>query len=865
MGPPGAPPGQAQGLNRYPQPGQAQGFQAGAPPHGGPPPPMGAAPGQTPYGGQPPPYGQTPGFGSSPQGAPMGSHAPSPAAPASSSRIDPAQIPRPPHDAHASLVKHDTRGERGGATHPPPASTTFCARDLGSCNPRYMRSTLSTIPHSGDLLSQSGMPLTLLVQPLALPHPEEEPIQVVENADGVGPVRCGRCKAYMNPYNRWLDHGRFSCVFCAHTTEAPREYMCQLGQDGRRADWAERPELHKGSVEYAAPGEYMVRPPMAPALFFLVDVNPVAVQTGATTSACEAILRTLDAIPEQRRTLVGICAFDSACHFFKFPGSGGKENASGTTTKHLVVPDVDEPYAPLPSGLAVPLEANKDDIVAVLKQIPEMFASGRHGLPCGAAAIKACVEALKPTGGRVVSFIATMPTGGYGAVKGRTAMGTTMSKETEKEPVKHAAPVDKVYSKMATEAAEYQCAIDAFLMPNGHVDVASLGHLCRVTGGSLYRYYNFNTTLDFAQLHNDLRWNVTRPQGLEAVMRVRASAGLGVADYGGFYCKRTPTDVDLPALDCDKAISVDLRYEEKLNDGQDAFVQCALLYTTTHGERRIRVHTLALPVSSVLGNVFRASDLEAQTCDMIRKASAKLLTGSCSLQGAKDAALRTTVDTLHAYRKFCASNNSTGQLILPEGLKVLPLYCLALHKSDGLRSDSSADDRAEWLLRGVSCTASSAVPSIYPRHFPVHVLADGEDGDVPAYPPLPATTWLSAEKLEQDGAYLLEDGREMFLWVGRATSRESLRETFGVEHVDALQASHTVLPRLDTKSNKSLNAFVDTLRRMRCSYMRLRVLRRGDPHENAFYRRLVEDRSPAGMSYVEFLCHVHRLIQNKFQ
>ena len=49
------------------------------------------------------------------------------------------------------------------------------------------------------------------------------------------------------------------------------------------------------------------------------------------------------------------------------------------------------------------------------------------------------------------------------------------------------------------------------------------------------------------------------------------------------------------------------------------------------------------------------------------------------------------------------------------------------------------------------------------------------------------------------------------------------------------------------------------------SYMRLRVLRRGDPSENAYYRRLVEDRSPAGMSYVEFLCHVHRLIQNKFQ
>ena len=89
-----------------------------------------------------------------------------------------------------------------------------------------------------------------------------------------------------------------------------------------------------------------------------------------------------------------------------------------------------------------------------------------------------------------------------------------------------------------------QVGIDMFVMPNGHCDVASLGHLCRVTGGSLYRYGPvWNTTLDFAQLHNDLRWNVTRPQGMEAVMRVRASTGLNVSEYGGFFCKRTPTDV----------------------------------------------------------------------------------------------------------------------------------------------------------------------------------------------------------------------------------------------------------------------------------------------------------------------------------
>ncbi len=47
----------------------------------------------------------------------------------------------------------------------------------------------------------------------------------------------------------------------------------------------------------------------------------------------------------------------------------------------------------------------------------------------------------------------------------------------------------------------------------------------------------------------------------------------------------------------------------------------------------------------------------------------------------------------------------------------------------------------------------------------------------------------------------------------------------------------------------------------RSSFLRLRVTRKGDPHEAQFLTQLVEDRSPAGMSYVEYLCQVHRLIQ----
>jgi protein transport protein SEC24 len=54
------------------------------------------------------------------------------------------------------------------------------------------------------------------------------------------------------------------------------------------------------------------------------------------------------------------------------------------------------------------------------------------------------------------------------------------------------------------------------------------------------------------------------------------------------------------------------------------------------------------------------------------------------------------------------------------------------------------------------------------------------------------------------------------------------------------------------------------IRRSRASFLRLRIIKRSDPLESVFFNLLLEDRSVAGMSYVEFLCHVHRQIQNKF-
>ena len=107
-------------------------------------------------------------------------------------------------------------------------------------------------------------------------------------------------------------------------------------------------------------------------------------------------------------------------------------------------------------------------------------------------------------------------------------------------------------------------------------------------------------------------------------------------------------------------------------------MQCALLYTTAFGERRIRVLTLGFKVTSSVASLFRYADLDALTNILMRQAA--LATAKQTLHQVREAVVTATVSILYTYRKMCASSTAAGQLILPESLKLLPLYALSLTK-----------------------------------------------------------------------------------------------------------------------------------------------------------------------------------------
>jgi protein transport protein SEC24 len=67
-----------------------------------------------------------------------------------------------------------------------------------------------------------------------------------------GPVRCTRCKAYVNPNVRWTAGGqKFICNICEFPNDVEQEYFCHLDMNGQRADLMNRPELRCGAIDFA--------------------------------------------------------------------------------------------------------------------------------------------------------------------------------------------------------------------------------------------------------------------------------------------------------------------------------------------------------------------------------------------------------------------------------------------------------------------------------------------------------------------------------------------------------------------------------------------------------------------------------------
>lgn len=695
--------------------------------------------------------------------------------------------------------------------------------------------------------------MSICVKPLARLPDNEPPPCLVEHTDG--PIRCKRCKCYMCPQFGFVDGGRrFQCHMCHCITDTPHHYFNHIDHMNQRVDKQTRAELCRGSYEFVATKDYCRndKEPLPPAFIFAIDVSYNAVRSGMVGLLCENLRSLIDTLPreygmEKSAIKVGFLTYSNVIHFYNL-------NKSLAQPQMMVVSDVNDIFVPLQDGFLVDVDDSRHVIESLLERIPEMFRDTRETELVFAPVIQAAVQSLKSCerAGKLFMFHSGLPSAeAPGKLKmrdDRKLIGT------DKERTLFT-PVGNVYEKLAAECVGAACCVDLFLFPNQYADVATLAQVPEKTGGQVYKYNFFNSEIDGQRFIDDLAYDLQRDIVFDAIMRVRTSTGIRPVDFLGSLHMSNTTDVELAAIDCDKAITVELKHDDKIAEDQGAHMQIALLYTSVSGKRRLRVHNLSLSVSNNYADLFRNCETDMIMNHVAKKAIRNGL--QLPTQKIREELITQFCSALAVYRKHVASPTSPGQLILPECMKLVPAYVNCLLKCDAISSshDVSTDDRSYLRHLIMSRDVGETQALFYPALIPVTHGEVQPDG-------LPVAVRCTEDRLTDSNVFLLENTVNIFLWIGQNVSPEWIKNVFGVDSIGDIEVNVGGLQVFDNDDSRHIHQLMSVMQQSRSRQMKMTIVRQRDKLEPFFKHFLVEDRGSGGAaSYVDFLCHMHKEIR----
>lgn len=732
-----------------------------------------------------------------------------------------------------------------GKVRPPPIHLNHPFQEAVNCNPDIFRCTVTKIPETIQLLQKSRLPLGVLIHPFR----DLNNLPVI-SCNSI--VRCRACRTYINPFVYFVDSKKWKCNLCYRVNELPEEFQYDPVTK-TYGDPTRRPEIKSSTIEFIAPAEYMLRPPQPAIYLFLLDVSSLAQQTGYLQTVCSTLMEQLENLPGDARTQVGFVAYNSAIHFYNI--------AEGYNQPHEVtVLDVDDVFLPYPDNLLVNLKECKELIKDLLMQLPKRFEHSHDTHSALGAALQVAFKLMSACGGRVTVFQCCLPNYGPGALQSREDPNNRSSKD-----VAHLGPATDFYKRLALDCSAQQIAVDLFLLNNQYCDVATISGISKFSGGCMHHIPLFSASKPqlVKTLQKCFERYLSRKIGFEAVMRIRCTRGLAIHTFHGNFFVRSTDLLSLPNVNPDAGFGMQITYDESLADVKSVCFQAALLYTSSKAERRIRVHTLCIPVTASLSEVMYSADAQCIVGLLAKMAVDRSLTSS--LSDARDAFINATVDIFTAFKIAQNLPQNSGSIVAPENLSLLPLYILALLKHAAFRVGTSTrlDDRVFAMSEMKTMPLDHLIRYIYADFYVLdslfHSANEGADGEQHLVEP--PRLQLSAEKFDSRSMFLLDCGPYMFIYVGSNVPTPILNDVLGVNNVSEIPDFCIELPSRETPASEALFAFIDAINEEKPYSSYIQVIRDTSQFRSFFVEKFVDDRNQSSLSYYEFLQHLRTQVK----
>lgn len=781
---------------------------------------------------------------------------------------------------------------------PPAAGTNYAVVDQGLSGPQYARLTMYNVPTTEALRASTKLPLGLVLRPFA-PFSnlefESDGVPVSDFSGDVPPPRCTRCRAYMNPSMIFTQGGtHFLCNMCQFSNAVSAEYFQPTDPSGRRIDWYQQAELAFGTYDLIVPKDYWKNKDVEPSplrYLFMIDVTQESVKRGIHTIAVEALRVALygegldpgeeakeaakksagldennNPIPSPSKKItfppgakVAIATFDRNVHFYNI-------KSSLEQPQMVVMSDINDSFVPLEDGMFVDPQESRSVIELLFQSIQTNFENTHLNEPVLGASLEVALQALEKTGGKVSILLGSLPSFGPGAVALRESTGLYKG-EKEKELY---VPDSKFHKDLGKKFALAGVGVDLFLFPSGLIELSNVGAVCQASGGHEHVYPRFLAERDGRKFVADFCKSCQGEIGTEVSLKVRCSTGLQVGAYfGNFYNEEWDHDPTFGSIDSNSTFGILFKYDGKLDPKLDVHFQSALLYTSSDGQRRVRVNNVIASVTEQYKSTINFADVDACIGVIARDNLSRL--GEFSIKELRQRLNERAIDVFAAYRQKTGTSLPSTQLLMPVTLRTFIPYLLGLQKSKAFRDQTlTADTRVHSARIMNAMTSDQLAAYIYPRIMGLHNLKDfdctyNETGKFI----LPENIRNTMEAVDAGGVYVCYNGINILLWIHRRVSPALLQDLFG-EEVDALEKLDPNLddfPELDTDVSIKGRALLKYLANQSgTQFLGFQIARQGiDGSDYEFQFYLTEDPGIETFKYKDHVTSIHNQVKRKLE
>ncbi|CAG9483191.1 unnamed protein product [Plasmodium vivax] len=606
---------------------------------------------------------------------------------------------------------------------------------------------------------------------------------------------------------------------------------------------------------------------LPPYFVFVVECSYNAIYNNITYTILEGIRYAVQNV-RCPRTKIAIITFNSSIYFYHCKGGSGVSGNSGGggggsgTHQVIVMSDVDDPFLPLPlEDLFFGCVEERDKINTLIDTIKSVSTTMQSYGSCGNSALKVAMDMLKERNGlgSICMFYTTTPNCGIGSIK-----------ELKKDLQENFLEVKQkiFYDSLLLDLYSYNISVDIFIISSNNVRVCvpSLQYVAQNTGGKILFVENFVWQKDYKEIYMSIMDTLTSEDiAYCCELKLRYSQHMSVKKL--FCCNNnfnsiiSVDTIKIPKIRHDQTFAFLLNYSDISESKKQIYFQCACIYTNLYGDRFVRLHTTHMNLTSSLSTVFRYTDAEALMSILIKQLCTNILHN--------DNYSKIIIDSLAAilfsYRVNCASSAHSGQLILPDTLKLLPLFTSSLLKHNVTKKEILHDLKVYSLIKLLSMPIISSLLYVYPVTYVIHIKGktneiDSMDVDDDLF--IPKTIPSSAEKIYSNGIYLLDACTHFYLYFGFHSDANFAKEIVG--DIPTEKNAHE-LNLTDTPNAQKVQRVIKNLTRIHHfnKYVPLVMVAPKSNEEERLISLCVEDKADKEYSYVNFLCFIHKLVHKR--